>query len=255
MRGDVKAIRIGCGAGYSGDRIDAAVGVATKGWSNTSFSNVLRSARYGALAENKARSGCHLRAVFDVDIIKAPVGRQVQLSMLPDDRDALLAEIRSHADVELVMRDGDSSDVQPLASIPGRAVGTLILWNKLFTPTLERKLVNTAVPPYHRIDESALPVLEFSDCILTEWHGSPALTQGRIYGQFNGKATAFEKWFESTVRYIRRCWQKNPVPELKGYVGPAASKWFDAGGLLLPMFVPPVTADWLRVINRQHIKV
>ena len=41
------------------------------------------------------------------------MGRQIQLSMLPADRDALLAEIRSHADVEVVMRDGDSSDVRP----------------------------------------------------------------------------------------------------------------------------------------------
>jgi hypothetical protein len=143
------------------------------------------------------------------------MGRQIQLSMLPADRDALLAEIRSHADVEVVMRDGDSSDVRPLPSIPSRVVGTLILWNKLLTPTLERKLVNTAVPAYHRIDEFALPVLEFSDSILTEWQGRPALTQGRIYGQFNGKPTAFEKWFESSVRYIRKSWRKNPVPELK----------------------------------------
>lgn len=54
------------------------------------------------------------------------MGRQIQLSMLPADRDALLAEIRSHADVEVVMRDGDSSDVLPLASIPSRVVGTLV---------------------------------------------------------------------------------------------------------------------------------
>jgi hypothetical protein len=183
------------------------------------------------------------------------MGRQIQLSMLPADRDALLAEIRSHADVEVVMRDGDSSDVRPLASIPSRVVGTLILWNKLLTPTLERKLVNTAVPAYHRIDEFALPVLEFSDSILTEWQGRPALTQGRIYGLFNGKPTAFEKWFESSVRYIRKSWRKNPVPELKGHIGPAASRWFNAGGLLLPMFVPPATGDWVQVMGRQHLKV
>ena len=180
------------------------------------------------------------------------MGRQIQLSMLPADRDALLAEIRSRADVEVVMRDGDSSDVRPLVSIPSRVVGTLILWNKLLTPTLERKLVNTAVPPYHRIDEFALPVLEFSDSILTEWQGRPALTQGRIYGQFNGKPTAFEKWFESLVRYIRKSWRKNPVQELQGYIGPAASSWFNDGGLLLPMFVPPATDHWERVMGRQH---
>jgi hypothetical protein len=182
------------------------------------------------------------------------MGRQIQLSMLPADRDALLTEIRSHAEVEVVMRDGDSSDVWPLASIPSRVVGTLILWNKLLTPTLERKLINTSVPAYHRIDEFALPVLELSDSILTDWQGRPALTQGRIYGQFKGKPTAFEKWFEGSVRYIRKSWRKNPVPELEGYIGPAASRWFDAGGLLLPMFVPPATGDWVKFMGRQHLK-
>lgn len=183
------------------------------------------------------------------------MGRQIQLSMLPADRDALLTEIRSHADVEVVMRDADSSDVRPLASIPSHVVGTLILWNKLLTPTLERKLVSTAIPAYHRVDEFALPVLEFADSFLTEWEGRPALTQGRIYGEFKGKPTAFEKWFDRSVRYIRKSWRKNPVPELRGYVGPAASRWFDAGGLLLPMFVPPSTDDWMRVMGRQHPEV
>jgi hypothetical protein len=193
--------------------------------------------------------------VLEIDIIQAPMGRQIQLSMLPADRDALLTEVRSHADVEVVMRDGDSSDVQPLPSIPSKVVGTLILWNKHFARTLERKHITSAVPAYHLIDEFALPVLEFSDSILTQWQGRPALTQGRIYGQFNGKPVAFEKWFERTVRYIRRSWRKNPIPELKGYVGAAASGWFDAGGLLLPMFLPPATSDWVRVMDQQHLKV
>jgi hypothetical protein len=37
-----------------------------------------------------------------------------------------------------------------------------------------------------------------------------------------------------------------------GYVGPAASKWFASGGLILPMFVPPVTPEWTREMKQQH---
>jgi len=177
------------------------------------------------------------------------MGRQIQLSMLPSDRDSLLDEIRSKAPVEVAKRDGDSADVR---SVPAETQGILILWNKQFTPTLERKLVTSATPPYYRVDESVLPVLEFSPSWLTEWEGRPALTQGRIYGQFAGKPVEFEKWFERIIRYIRKHWQKNPVPHFGGYVGPAASEWFDSGGLLLPMFVPPVTADWIRVMSQQH---
>jgi hypothetical protein len=122
------------------------------------------------------------------------MGRQIQLSMLPADRDALLMEIRLHAEVEVVMRDGESADVQPLGSIPDSSRGTLILWNKQFAPTLQRKFIDIANPPYYRVDEFALPVLY---SIQTEWQGTPALTQGRIYGQFGGKSVQFEKWFGS----------------------------------------------------------
>ncbi len=180
------------------------------------------------------------------------MGRQIQLSMLPADRDELLAEIRSHAQVEIVLRDGESSQVQPLGSIPSKMDGTFILWNKQLTFTLQRKFIDNADPPYYRVDEFAEPVLEFSDSISTEWEGMPALTQGRIYGQFDGKPIQFEKWFERVARYVRTHWRKNPVSLLGGYVGPAASQWFDAGGILLPMFVPPPTDEWLRVMGQQH---
>ena len=49
---------------------------------------------------------------------------------------------------------------------------------------------------YYRVDESTFPVLEFSMSTLTDWQGRPALTQGRIYGQFAGKPVEFEKWLK-----------------------------------------------------------
>jgi len=181
------------------------------------------------------------------------MGRQIQLSMLPADVDGLLAEIRSNAPVEVVMRDGDSAEVFPIAALSGGASrDTLILWNRRLSPVLQRKWIDLVSPGYYRVDGFALPVLEFSDSVLTEWEGKPALTQGRIYGQFDGKPVEFEKWFEQIVRYIRKSWRKNPVALLGGYVGPAAGEWFASGGLILPMFVPPVTLEWTRVMKQQH---
>jgi hypothetical protein len=179
------------------------------------------------------------------------MGRQIQLSMLPADRNALLREVCSQAPVEVVMRDGDSAHVQPLKSISDNLNGNFILWNKLLIPAFQRTLVDPANVPYYRVDEFALPVLEMSDSVLTEWLGKPALTQGRIYGVFDGKQPEFQKWYERITRYIRKRWRKNPVSLLGGYVGPAASEWFDGRGVLLPTFVPPSTDTWLRAISQQ----
>src|SRR4051812_26031463 len=112
------------------------------------------------------------------------MGRQIQLSMLPADRDALLEQIQRDENVMVLLRDGDSQTVHPLPTIPEKIPGTLILCHREFTPTLERKLIASATPPYYRVDDFELPVLEFSDSLLTEWEKRPALTQGRIYGQF-----------------------------------------------------------------------
>jgi hypothetical protein len=171
--------------------------------------------------------------------------------MLPDDIVALVADVRSDGDIEVVLRDGDAATVQSLASVSDLR-GAAVLWDKKLQPTLQRKLVTSAAEPYYRVDESKHAVLELTPSTLTQWCGRPALTQGRIYGQFEGKPTAFEKWFEKVVRRLRKHWRKNPVSLLRGYVGPAANDWFESGGLLLPMFVPPVTNDWIRVMNEQH---
>jgi hypothetical protein len=180
------------------------------------------------------------------------MGRQIQLSMLPADVDALLTEIRKHAPVEAVIRDEDSADVTALASVPDKSNSILILWNKSLTPTLKRKLITARTPSYYSVDYSALPVLELSLSFLTEWEGRPALTTGRIYGVFDSKPVEFEKWYEQIVRYIRKHWRKNPIPWLRGYVGPAAGQFFDSGGLLLPVYIPPVTSDWIRILGEQH---
>jgi len=132
------------------------------------------------------------------------MGRQIQLSMLPNDADAILTTIRNRGPIEVLIRDADSADVAPLTSVPDRSDSILILWNKHLTPTLKRKWISARTPGYYSVDYFTLPVLEFSLSVLTEWKGKPALTQGRIYGQFDGKPIEFEKWFEQIVRYIRK---------------------------------------------------
>lgn len=87
---------------------------------------------------------------------------------------------------------------------------------------------------------------------VTTWEGRSALTQGRIYGVFQDKQGEFERCYDRIIRYIRRHWRKNPVPWMGGYVGPAASDWFDGGGLLLPNYIPPVRSDWIQRLGDQH---
>jgi hypothetical protein len=179
------------------------------------------------------------------------MGRQIQLSILPADAGALIAAIRSKETIEVVRRHGSSGAPDPLASIPD-GLGDLVLWNRRFAPALKRRYVSDASPPYYLAEEQTEPILEFSISVLTQWQGIPALTQGRIYGVFEAKSPEFEKWYERIARYIRKNWRKNPVSWMGGYVGPAASEWFDSGGLLLPVYIPPVSSDWVRLLGEQH---
>ena len=151
----------------------------------------------------------------------------------------------------MAFRSGSDADPEPLDSIPN-GHQALVLWNRRFVPTLKRRYISSANPPYYLADEQTEAILEFSTSVLAEWQGLPALTQGRIYGVFDSKAVEFEKWYERITRYIRKNWRKNPVSWMGGYVGPSASEWFDSGGLLLPTYVPPVTSEWLRILGKQH---
>jgi hypothetical protein len=58
------------------------------------------------------------------------MGRQVQISVLPEDVESLLAHTKGQHPVVLVKRDDfDSATVAPLESPPANANETLILWN------------------------------------------------------------------------------------------------------------------------------
>jgi len=173
------------------------------------------------------------------------MGRQVQISVLQEDVEGLLAQIKRQHRVVLVKRDDfDSAVVEPLESLPANTSETLILWNQELLPQLQRNHISRETGgDYYRVAESAEPVLEFKGSVLGEWRGRASLTQGRIYGIFDNKSQEFLRWYEQIVRYIRKAFVRNPA-SLSGYVGPAGYDWFLRGGLLLPTFLPPETDEW-----------
>ena len=127
----------------------------------------------------------------------------------------------------------------------------LVLWSERFAPNLQARYI-PAQPPYYLVDEQTESVFELSLSVVTTWQGRPALTQGRIYAVFQNKQQEFEKSYDQVVRYIRRHWRKNPATWMSGYLGQAASEWFDRGGLLLPNYIPPVRRDWIERLGKQH---
>jgi hypothetical protein len=99
------------------------------------------------------------------------MGRQVHISVLPEDVEELFSYIKSRPRVVVVKRDDpDSATVKPLVSQAANANETLILWNQELPPELRRKLVSReAAGDCYRVDEFVEPVLEFGDSCLRQW--------------------------------------------------------------------------------------
>jgi hypothetical protein len=181
------------------------------------------------------------------------MGRQTQLHALPKDVNELLMEMHSKETLEVALRTGNDADPERLTFIPENMSGQrFVMWSERFAPNLQRRFVARVASPYYRVDEQTESVFELSMSGVTTWQGRPALTQGRIYGVFQNKQPEFEKCYEQIIRYIRRNWRKNPVEWMGGYIGPAASDWFNQGGLLLPCYIPPVRSDWIQRLAEQH---
>ena len=163
------------------------------------------------------------------------MGRQTQLHVLPKDVNELLIAMHDKEPLEVALRSGSTAALERLAFIPENINRqTLVLWSERFASNLQGRYVAKAQPPYYLVDEQTESVLELSLSGLTTWRGRPVLTQGRIHGVFQNKQPEFEKCYDQIIRYIRRHWRKNPAAWMVGYIGPAASEWFDRGGLLLP---------------------
>jgi hypothetical protein len=185
------------------------------------------------------------------------MGRQIHFHMLPEDQDAFLRFVKENDPVVVVATlDPETPNVHPIEEISTDRPQVLCLWNRRLLPVLKRKPLGKDARYYkYSVDVFQLPLLEFSSCLKTEWEGRPALIQERLYGQFDpdlNKPPEFEKWFEKLVRWIRKNYKRNPATILGGYVGPAAYKFYENGGYLLPSFMPPRTDVWLAEIGKQH---
>jgi hypothetical protein len=173
------------------------------------------------------------------------MGRQIQLSLLSEDVEALLTHIKSRHNVVVVKKhDAHSATVKPLLLPPRTGNEALIFWNLELLPILKRKRSGN----YFNVDEQNRPVLEFGPSILGQWQGRPSLTRGRISGVFDNKSKDLSLWFDQITRYIRSTFVRNPA-NLSGYVGPAAYEWFLRGGLLLPTFLPVDTPAWRKFFD------
>ena len=179
------------------------------------------------------------------------MGKQVQFHMLAEDMKMLLDFVQSQDDIVITHLDSDSPKISPILE-PVKESSTLVLWNTRLLPLLERKLVHrSGGSDYYRVDYS-MPTIELSPSRLTKWMDEPALLQGRLYMFFNTPVPDYEAWYQTIARRIRRDFIKNPLTLLKGYVGPKTFEWYRKGGILLPMFEPPLTPEWLSFIKNQH---
>jgi len=124
------------------------------------------------------------------------------------------------------------------------------LWNQAILPTLRR----ATTEQYFNIDWSE-PAIEFDypKPVPQLWNGLPALVQGRIWASFEAEDKNFERWYNASVRWIRKNFIRDPaVGHHQDSIGPAAYEWFRTGGLLLPGFRPPLTEAWLAWVNVQN---
>ncbi len=88
---------------------------------------------------------------------------------------------------------------------------------------------------------------------LAEWEGRPALVQGRIWGAFESNDPQYVAWFNAIVRWIRKNYVKGEI--LGGYVAPSVQAWRRRGGLLMPMFIPPLTDEWRAFFESQLARI
>jgi hypothetical protein len=128
----------------------------------------------------------------------------------------------------------------------------MVLWNKRLLPFLERELIQRpGGSDYYRVDAS-LPTIELTPSRIIKWKDAPALLQGRIYIFFDKPVPGYDAWYQGIARWIRSNYKRNPMKLLKGYIGPKAFDWYRDGGIVLPMFAPPLTPEWLSFIENKH---
>ena len=171
--------------------------------------------------------------------------------MLPEDCRALLRFIQRRDPVVVIPWISDCPSVQEVDK-PCDAGGFFCLWNQGLSSTFTYREVQKENGSISYLTDDSLPVLELSNSTQIAWDQRSALLQGRIYtGLRSDKGKAFNDWYSSVGRWIRANFRKNPVGHLGGYIGPAAFEWYKNGGVLLPMFKPPLTSEWRSWLEAQ----
>jgi hypothetical protein len=180
------------------------------------------------------------------------MGKQILFHMLPSDCEEFLAFLQRHDPIVITAWSSESHEIHDLVASACGSADPICLWNQPLLPHLERKLISGPEGrTYYRTDQS-LPVLELSTSHEQTWDGKPALTQGRVWGSFANKSRSLDAWFKAISRWIRANYAPNPLKQLGGYIAPAAFEWHIRGGILLPMLVPPVNAEWGKFVASQH---
>lgn len=177
------------------------------------------------------------------------MGRQIQFHLLPEDLRAFLDFVQNRDPVVVTRQSSETPDIQSVVD-PSSQSNVMILWNQTLLGSLTRKHIVHPGRAYYGIDVS-LPVLELSPSERCDWNGRLALLQGRLYGFFDSPSAEYEKWYNSLARWIRKNFARVPIPLPGGYIGPAAYDWYKKGGVLLPMFLPPLTSRWLSWLEAQ----
>lgn len=171
--------------------------------------------------------------------------------MLGEDCRKFLEFVHQRDPVIVVDRSSKSGAIEEVER-PWERGETYCLWNQTVLPALQRRFVRAEpdTASYYGIDHS-LPVIEFwyPSPIPEPWNGRPAITQGRVWAQFDDPTKEFESWYSGVARWIRKNFVRDTV--LGDYVGPVAYNWFKEGGVLLPHFRPPVTSSWLSWVEAQ----
>jgi hypothetical protein len=171
--------------------------------------------------------------------------------MLDEDRRAFFRFLRSQIDVFASTWTSHDEEIITMKT-PELSSETLALWtgNSGFAPN--RKSVKGEDQSTAFVFEWDSEAIEYEPSRIVLRGGVAALLQGRLYNMPAKSMGPQPLLLKLAKGWLRRSCESCPFKEFRGYIGPFALKWFQAGGLLLPMFNPPFTPAWEGLLSRQH---